>query len=119
MNIIRKLLGSNKFRVALAAVVVWAVSMVGWNTTPGPIEAFLATVAVWLGAAGALVEAARNKALGELREERREHALGLRAANETLAKPLPGVVVADVVLSRATTEQLAAEMVRRGALRLS
>ena len=110
MNFLQKLFGSNKFRLAFAAVIVWVVSMVGWDASPGPIEAFLAAVAAWLGAAGAFLEAAKARVSAELKEERRAHALDLRAANDALG--LQSEIAG--ALSRATSAELKAELARRG-----
>jgi hypothetical protein len=65
MKTIRFLLNSLKFRLALAALVVWVASLVGADLSPEGVAGVLAAVAAWLGVAVPLLEKRVANALSE------------------------------------------------------
>lgn len=63
---LRMLFRSSKFKLFIAAAVVWGASFAGLDIPPASVEVVLAIIAGWLGVAGALGDARERELKSQL-----------------------------------------------------
>ncbi|MDI9410364.1 MAG: hypothetical protein QM519_02380 [Bacteroidia bacterium] len=109
MKTIRFLLNSLKFRLALAALVVWVASLVGADLSPEGVAGVLAAVAAWLGVAVPLLE---KRVANALSEGLTDNLFAARAQVQVLEQMSNARLLAELDRRLALDPGLAAELAR-------